>query len=114
MDITREIVTLVKCSPKREKILGEIKDTIEGDLEGLDEKPASLTKLRTTRWTVRASSFQWIIDNCDHILNYERVCLESGKLDSNAKSRIKGCDHRMKSLKFFWAKSRSTAVCKYR
>ena len=49
--------------PKREKITGGKKDNIEGDLGGLDESPASLTKLRTTRWTVRATSFQRIIDN---------------------------------------------------
>lgn len=102
MDISREIITLVKCSPKREKILGEIKDNIEGAVEDLDERAASLTKLSTTRWTVRATSFQRIIDNYDQILELWRVCLEAGKLDSNAKARIIGCEHKMKNFEFFF------------
>ena len=101
MDISREIIALVKCSPKREKILAEIKDNIEGDVEDLDDRVASLTKLSATRWTVRATSFQRIIDNYDHILDLWRLCLEAGKLDSNAKARIIGCDHEMKSFEFF-------------
>ena len=51
--------------PKRGKILGEI-----NDLVGLDKSPASLTKLSTTRWTVRATGFQQNIDNYDHIVSY--------------------------------------------
>ena len=81
MDVSREIAALFKCSPKRKKILCEMKDNIEGDVEDLDQRPASITRLSTTSWTVRVTSVKGIIDNYDHIFELWRVCLESGKLD---------------------------------
>eukprot|EP00795_Rhopilema_esculentum_P006611 gene6611-12148_t len=103
MKISREIVDLVKCSPKREKILGEIKENIEMECDVEDMTAASMTKLSTTRWTVRATSFQRILENYDQIFQLWRFCLESGTLDSNAKARIIGCQNKMKSFEFFFA-----------
>ena len=58
MDTAKEVVTLIKFSPKRENLLGEIKENLE--------EPESAAKgiigLCPTRWTVRASCFQRILD----------------------------------------------------
>ena len=58
MNTAGEICVLVKFSPKRESILGEIKDNI--DVEVVDENELhaqasipSLDKLCVTHWTVR-------------------------------------------------------------
>ena len=59
---TNKIVKLVKFSPKRENLLGQIKSNIEMDEEeGISA--SGLTKFCATRWTVRATCFQRVIDN---------------------------------------------------
>ena len=58
MDTSGEIVILVKYSPKREQKLELIKLTYEED-----ESVNRISKLSTTRWTVRANCSQRIIDN---------------------------------------------------
>ena len=67
MDIGSEIVVLVKYSPKRENLLGDIKDNIEQDF---DKASGGLTKLSATRWTVRASCFQRILDNYNDLMEF--------------------------------------------
>ena len=63
MGTVGEITVLVKFSPKREKMLRDINENIEGlDQEGLEVRRESLDKLCATRWTVRANCFQKIID----------------------------------------------------
>ena len=55
-----EITTLVKYSPKRERLLGSVKENIEiklGDNDVLDQAE-SLFKLCATRWTVRATTMR--------------------------------------------------------
>ena len=49
----------MKFSPKRENLLGEIKE----NLEGLESEAKGILGLCPTRWTVRASCFQQILDN---------------------------------------------------
>ena len=58
MDTSGEIAILVKYSPKREQKLESIKVTYEEN-----EVVNRISKLSTTRWTVRANCFQRIIDN---------------------------------------------------
>ena len=62
MSTSGEVCILVKCSPKREKILGKMVENIEGDLSK-ELCAGKVSKLSTTRWTVRAICFQKIIDN---------------------------------------------------
>ena len=58
MGTVGEITVLVKFSPKREKMLGDINENVEGlDQEGLEVRRESLDKLRAARWTVRANCF---------------------------------------------------------
>ena len=79
---TREIVKLVKCSPKRDKILGEIKENVEK--EGASEA-AGLIKLSITRWKVEAAGFLHTIDNY-------RVPFRGGvaRIKGTGKTRQKG------------------------
>ena len=98
MNNTKEIVKLVKCSPKRDKILGEIKENIEK--EGASEA-AGLIKLSVTRWTIRAACFQRVIDNYEALLYLWEECLSS-KLEAELRGRILGCQAQMKSFDYFF------------
>ena len=62
MRVAEEIVVLIKYSPKRENILGCIKEQVEFKSEP-EEKANDITKLSQTRWTVRATCLQRVIDN---------------------------------------------------
>ena len=70
-------------------MLSDIKDNVEQGLEG-DGKKAGLTKLSATRWTVRATCFQRILDNYDDLMELWKECL-NGKLDPDVKARVIGC-----------------------
>ena len=64
MSTVREICVLVKHSPKRKNILGTMQENFKGNFDPDTEKFLALEILCPTRWTVRASCFQNIIDNC--------------------------------------------------
>ena len=69
MSNTNEIVKLVKYSPKRENLLGELKKNLYyEDGENKDVVAGGLTSFSTTRWTVRAICFERVIDNYDAII----------------------------------------------
>ena len=96
MDTAKEIVTLIKFSPKRERLLGDIK-------ENLDEEHAAggIITLCPTRWTVRASCFQRIIDNYSALLQEWIVCLDQ-KLQADVRGRVIGCEAQMNTFDFFF------------
>ena len=91
MDTAKEIVTLIKFSPKRERLLGN-----------LDEEHAAggIITLCPTRWTVRASCFQRIIDNYSALLQEWIVCLDQ-KLQADVRGRVIGCEAQMNTFDFF-------------
>ena len=63
-----KITVLVKFSPKREKMFGDINENVERlNQEGLEVRRESLRKLCATCWTVRANCFQKIIDQYDSL-----------------------------------------------
>ena len=96
MDTAKEIVTLIKFSPKRERLLGDIK-------ENLDEEHAAggIITLCPTRWTVRASCFQRIIDNYSALFQEWIVCLDQ-KLQTDVRGRVIGCEAQMNTFDFFF------------
>ncbi|XP_074609646.1 zinc finger MYM-type protein 1-like [Acropora palmata] len=96
MDTAKDIVTLIKFSPKRECLLGDIK-------ENLDEEHAAggIIALCPTRWTVRASCFQRIIDNYSALLQEWIVCLDQ-KLQADVRGRVIGCKAQMNTSDFFF------------
>ena len=102
--IVGEICVLVKFSPKREILLGELQENIEGDFENEVEKrkPISLDKLCSTRWTVRAKCYQKIIDIYDKIIELLDFSLKEGNLNTEVKGRVIGCLRQMKEFDFYY------------
>ena len=98
MSVVGEICVLVKFSPKRENLLGNISENIEKEESDSFKK---LQKLSTTRWTVRAECMKRIIDNYEPLLQLWEQCLEE-KLDQDTKARIIGCKSQMESFYFFF------------
>ena len=68
MGVSREIIDLIKYSPKLENLLGQLKDLIECDSEEVI-KVISLVKLSETRWTIRAECFRKVLDNYDILMS---------------------------------------------
>ena len=99
-----EITTLVKYSPKREQLLGEIKQNIE--IEHADDELynniESLSKLCATRWTVRATAMRKIITNYQMLFNLWDLSLEEN-LDSEICPRVVECQTQMTKFRFFMA-----------
>ena len=102
MSVVGEICILVKCSPKREHLLGNNNGNIEKEDSETFKK---LKKLSATRWTVRAECMKRVIDNYESLLQLWEECLEE-KLD-----RIVGCKSQMESFFFFWHQSIIQALC---
>ena len=98
LETVREICTLVKYSPKREKLLGSIQENIE-----TDEKFSTLDKLCPTRWTVRAACYYKLLILYDSVFTLWDQCLDAGKLDRELKSRIIGCQVQMRTFSFFFS-----------
>ena len=67
MGVAEEIVVLIKYSPKRENILGCVKEQVEFESEP-EEKVNDITKLSHTRWTVRATCLQRAIDHYEALM----------------------------------------------
>ena len=69
MSNANEIVKLVKYSPKREHLLGELKKNLQyKDEDDNDAVAGGQTNFNATRWTVRAVCFERIIDNYDAVI----------------------------------------------
>ena len=97
MDTSKEIVSLIKFFPKRENLLGEIKE----NLEGPESEAKGILGLCHTRWTVRASCFQRILDNYAALLQEWTISLDE-KLQSDIRGRIIGCQAQMNTFDFFF------------
>ena len=100
------ICVLVKYSPKREQILGEIKDNIDGEFntDTFSTKsscPSSLDKLCVIRWTVRGACFEKIILNYKYLMQLWDICLKE-PLSYEVKARIIGCQNQMSTFSFFF------------
>ena len=91
METAKEIVSVIKFSPKRENLLGEIKE----NLEGPESEAKGILGLCPTRWTVRASCFQRILDK-------EWTISLDEKLQSNIRGRIIGCQAQINTFDFFF------------
>ena len=101
MNTSKEVVTLIKYSPKREKILGAIKDNIEANNDDEDSTPG-VAKFSMTRWTVRASCFSRIYTNYQALQDTWNECLDQGGLQSELRGRIVGAKAQMETFEFFF------------
>ena len=105
MGTVSEIICLVKYSPKRENLLGSIKDLLFFESQHADNETdptPALDKLSATRWTVRGNAYQKIQSNFDPLMKLWDVSLAAGKLDSDVKSRIIGVKSQMTEFQFFY------------
>ena len=80
---------------------------MEDEQEGI--LASGLTKFCATRWTVRATCFQRVIDNYDALLKLWNDCLET-RLESDVRGRIIGCQAQMKKLDFFFGLNLSQRI----
>ena len=104
MGTAGEIVILIKYSPKRENILGAIKEQIECDSEEVF-KVNGILKLSETRWTVRADCFKRILENYENLMKVWEHCLQNDRMQSDLKARVSGVEKQMKSFDFFFGLS---------
>ena len=98
MSVVGEIWILVKFSTKREHILGNINDNIEG------KDPETFKKLKkhlATRSIVRVECIKRVIVNYESLLQLWEECLKE-KLDQETKARIVGFKSQMESFYFFF------------
>ena len=101
MGTAREIIVLIKYSPKRENLLGKIKEQIECN-EEVEIKANSISKLSETRWTVHAECFKRILDNYKELMTLWKFCIENDNMATEVKSRIVGVKKQMEKFDFFF------------
>ena len=99
LSVVGEICILVKFSSKRENLLGNINYNIEKGQEDV-EQIKKLTKLSTTRWTVRAKCMKRILDKYQSLMQLWEECLEE-RLDQETRARIIGFKSQMELFYFF-------------
>ena len=95
---------MVKYPPKRENLLGNIKDLIHFEsLHTDDETEVALTlyKLSATRWTVRGNAYKKIESNYLSLMKLWAVPLATDKLDSEVKAKTIGVQNQMCEFQFF-------------
>ena len=80
LDTTHEICKLVKCSPKRDALLQQIKQDVQAGIPGI-------RVLCPTRWTIRADSIKSILENYVYLLELWDEAYEETK-DTDTKARI--------------------------
>ena len=101
LEIVVEITKLIKFSPKREQLLGAVKENFEIDNDDSLEQNDSFAKLCTTRWTVGENAFNKVINNFRPLFELWGIC-SGDKLDRETRSRILGCKSQMTEFRFFF------------
>ena len=67
------------------------------------------TKFCATRWTLRATCFERVIDNYNALLKLWNDCLET-RIESDVRGRIIGCQPQMKKFDFFFGLNLSQRI----
>ena len=94
-------MVLIKYSPKRENILGCIKDQVQFESEP-EEKANDITKLSKTHGTVRKNCLQRLIDNYEALMKVWIHYLDNRKMASELKGRIIGVKTQMESFELYF------------
>lgn len=87
LDVMGEISKLIKMSPKRDAVFQKLKADLAPETPGF-------RVLCLTRWTVRATSLQSVLDNYEVLFGVWNDALSS-KLDGEMRARINGVDAQM-------------------
>ena len=108
-DVMSTVIEVVKYSPKREHMLGDIKENLyydKQDTEVIDDLEITmapkLNRLSATRWTVRGNAYKKILLNYDELAIIWQNTLDEGKLDTDVKARIIGVKTQMEDFKIFY------------
>ena len=97
-----EICILVKFSPRRDNILGDIKQNLEMEGGNIDEQSCStLAKFSITRWTIRSGCYKKVIDSYDSLYELWASSLTE-KLDHEMKGRIIVCQKQMELFQLYY------------
>lgn len=88
-------------SLKPGRLLEELQNHLVKE-EKENQSPTGLTKLPTTTWTVRVTSFQRMINNYAFLMKFWNHCLTNEKLKTDVKSRIIGCQSQIHQLSLFF------------
>lgn len=99
LDISYEITMLVKFSPKRDSHLRKIHE----EEYYADEDNSNFTTLKLfsqTRWTVRATSLNSILENYKELETLWDWCLKEYQ-DSESKARVLGAQAQMRTFDYF-------------
>ena len=94
LDITHEIIKLIKNSPKRQSCFEKLKVDISPDTPGI-------RVLCPTRWTVRAEALQGILQNYQVLVELWSELLNDMK-DSDARARILGVASQMQKFEYYF------------
>ena len=95
MDTSNKIVTLIKYLPKKEAMLGTVKENLEEDVV------AGLSEFSATRWTVREKCFKQIFENYAALQETWKECFQKVGLSIDVKPCIIGC----KTFNYFFCYS---------
>ena len=105
LEVVAEISKLIKKSPKRDAVFQKLKSDLSPDTPGF-------RVLCPTRWTVRATSLQSVLDNYEVLLGVWSDALSS-KLDGEMRARIIGVDTQMHTFDFLFGVSHGSLVTPY-
>ena len=94
LDITHELIKLLKNSPRRDSYFETLKAEIAPDTPGI-------RTLCPTHWTVRAEALQSVVDNYEVFNELWQECLEFVK-ETEMKARIYGVQSQMQQFDFFF------------
>lgn len=97
LEVVAEISKLIKKSPKRDSLFQKLKSELAPDSPGF-------RVLCPTRWTVRASSLQSVLDNYEVLLGVWNEAL-SLQLDVEMRARITGVNTQMHTFDFLFGVS---------
>ena len=102
LDTTNEISKLLKFSPKRDAHFSKLKSELAPDTPGF-------RVLCPTRWTIRGTSLQSVLDNWKPLQELWDESLDT-KLDPEIKSRIIGIKHQMETFDYFFGVSLASLI----
>ena len=94
LDITHELIKLLKKSPRRDSCFETLKTEIAPDTPGI-------RTLCPTRWTVRAEALKSVVDNYEVLNELWHECLKFVK-ETEMKARIHGVRSQMQQFDYFW------------
>ena len=100
LDISKEIINLIKKSPKRDSLLHKIQKNISDEDD--DVPTIGIRKMCPTRWTVKADAIESILSNYNILQDVWEESLSETSSDPTLKARINGVSTYMKKFDFFF------------